>query len=44
MTRHPSSSGWATDIGPHWLSQNFLGWPFYGTLMANIIRWLACRE
>jgi uncharacterized membrane protein len=32
---------WATDIGPHWLSQDFLGWPLYGRLMANIVRWLA---
>ena len=35
---------WATDIGPHWLSQDFLGWPLYGKLMANIIRWLASDE
>lgn len=35
---------WATDIGPHWLSQDFLGWPLYGKLMANIIRWLAGKE
>ncbi|MER9852071.1 glutamine amidotransferase [Mesorhizobium sp. M0106] len=35
---------WATDIGPHWLSQDFLGWPFYGRLMANMVRWLAGDE
>lgn len=35
---------WATDIGPHWLSQDFLGWPHYGKLMTNIIRWLAGNE
>jgi uncharacterized membrane protein len=35
---------WATDIGPHWLSQDFLGWPLYGRLMANIVRWLAGDE
>ena len=35
---------WATDIGPHWLSQDFLGWPLYGKLMANIVRWLAGNE
>jgi uncharacterized membrane protein len=34
---------WATDIGPHWLSQDFLGWPLYGRLMANMIHWLAGR-
>jgi uncharacterized membrane protein len=31
---------WATDIGPHWLSQDFLGWRQYGTLMANIVTWV----
>jgi uncharacterized membrane protein len=35
---------WATDIGPHWLSQDFLGWPLYGKLMANIVLWLAGNE
>ncbi len=35
---------WATDIGPHWLSQDFLGWPLYGKLMGNIIRWLAGKD
>ncbi|UVK38550.1 glutamine amidotransferase [Mesorhizobium sp. AR10] len=35
---------WATDIGPHWLSQDFLAWPLYGKLMANMIRWLAGSE
>jgi uncharacterized membrane protein len=35
---------WATDIGPHWLSQEFLGWPLYGKLMANIVHWLAGKE
>jgi uncharacterized membrane protein len=32
---------WATDIGPHWLSQEFLGWRLYGKLMANIVHWLS---
>ncbi|MER8576872.1 glutamine amidotransferase [Mesorhizobium sp. M1338] len=26
---------WATDIGPHWLSQDFLEWPLYGNLMCE---------
>lgn len=34
---------WSTDIGPHWLSQEFLGWPLYATLMENIVTWL-CRK
>ncbi|MEI9413178.1 glutamine amidotransferase, partial [Mesorhizobium salmacidum] len=35
---------WTTDIGPHWLSQDFLGWPLYGRLMGNMVRWLAGTE
>lgn len=35
------SAAWTTDIGPHWLSQDFLAWPLYGRLMGNIIRWIA---
>ncbi len=34
---------WASDIGPHWLSQQFIDWPGYGTLMTNIVRWLSGR-
>jgi uncharacterized membrane protein len=32
---------WMTDIGPHWLSRDFLAWPGYDQLMPNIGRWLA---
>lgn len=32
---------WMTDIGPHWLSRDFLDWPGYDGLMANMVRWLA---
>ncbi len=32
---------WTTDIGPHWLSQDFMQWSGYDMLMANMIRWLA---
>jgi uncharacterized membrane protein len=35
------TAAWTTDIGPHWLSQDFLAWPLYGRLMGNIIRWIA---
>ena len=35
------AAAWTTDIGPHWLSQDFLAWPLYGRLMANIIRWIS---
>ena len=34
------SLAWMTDIGPHWLSQDFMQWPGYDLLMANMIRWL----
>ncbi len=32
---------WMTDIGPHWLSRDFLDWPGYDRLMTNMVRWLA---
>ncbi|OJY77651.1 MULTISPECIES: glutamine amidotransferase [unclassified Rhizobium] len=32
---------WMTDIGPHWLSADFMAWQGYDLLMANMIRWLA---
>ena len=35
------TAAWTTDIGPHWLSQDFLAWPLYGRLMGNIIRWIS---
>ena len=34
------SLAWMTDIGPHWLSQDFMHWSGYDLLMANMIRWL----
>lgn len=33
---------WSTDIGPHWLSLDFLGWQLYGRLMTNMVTWV-CR-
>jgi uncharacterized membrane protein len=35
------SLAWMSDIGPHWLSQEFMQWSGYDLLMANMIRWLA---
>lgn len=35
------SLAWTTDIGPHWLSEDFMRWDGYDTLMANMARWLA---
>jgi uncharacterized membrane protein len=32
-----------TDIGPHWMSQQFLASKWYGDLMRGMVRWL-CRE
>lgn len=34
------SLAWMTDIGPHWLSQDFMQWSGYDLLMVNMIRWL----
>lgn len=35
------SLAWMTDIGPHWLSDDFMRWDGYDLLMANMARWLA---
>jgi uncharacterized membrane protein len=35
---------WSTDVGPHWLSRDFLGWHHYGTLMTNIVRWVGDKR
>ena len=35
------SLAWMTDIGPHWLSQEFMRWDGYDRFMANMVRWLA---
>ncbi|KQZ31281.1 hypothetical protein ASD50_15645 [Mesorhizobium sp. Root552] len=35
---------WATDIGPHWLSQQFVAWEGYPRLMVNMIDWVSVRH
>jgi uncharacterized membrane protein len=35
---------WMTDIGPHWLSKDFMTWAGYDRLMANMVRWLAAGD
>jgi uncharacterized membrane protein len=30
---------WTSDIGPHWLPNDFVAWPGYATLWKNILRW-----
>jgi uncharacterized membrane protein len=35
------SLAWTTDIGPHWLSDDFMRWDGYDWLMTNMVRWLA---
>jgi uncharacterized membrane protein len=37
------SAAWTTDIGPHWLPQDFLDWPGFAPLMRNLFGWLARR-
>lgn len=31
---------WASDIGPHWCPPEFLAWPGYARLWANVVRYL----
>jgi len=31
---------WTSDIGPHWVSKEFLSWPGYNDLWNQIIKWL----
>ena len=35
---------WSTDIGPDWLSLDFLGWHHYGTLMAILVNWIGHKD
>ena len=35
------SLAWMTDIGPHWLSGEFMTWDGYDRFMANMVCWLA---
>ncbi|NTF45925.1 glutamine amidotransferase [Rhizobium rhizogenes] len=32
---------WTSDIGPHWLPNEFVAWPGYTTLWKNILRWVS---
>ncbi len=32
---------WTSDIGPHWLPNEFVAWPGYATLWKNILRWVS---
>lgn len=34
---------WMSDIGPHWMSQEFMKSPTYGKLMRNMVAWI-CRD
>ncbi len=31
----------SSDMSPHWGSPEFVGWKYYSTLLANMVRWLA---
>jgi len=31
---------WTSDIGPHWVPNEFVAWPGYATLWKNILRWV----
>ncbi len=30
---------WTSDIGPHWLPEDFVRWPGYATLWRNVLAW-----
>lgn len=32
---------WTSDIGPHWVPNEFVAWPGYATIWKNILRWAA---
>lgn len=32
---------WTSDIGPHWVPNEFVAWPGYATLWKNILRWVS---
>jgi uncharacterized membrane protein len=34
---------WMSDIGPHWMSQDFMTSPIYTQLMRNMVAWI-CRD
>lgn len=34
------TAAWATDIGPHWMSQAFMESPAYAALIGGIVRWV----
>lgn len=38
------SAAWMSDIGPHWISEQFLQSQVYQRLMVNIIHWLSKSE
>jgi uncharacterized membrane protein len=31
---------WTSDIGPHWLPEDFVRWPGYTTLWRNALSWV----
>lgn len=37
------SLAWMSDIGPHWMSQEFMKSPAYAILMRNMVAWI-CRD
>ncbi len=34
------TAAWTSDIGPHWLSQEFCDWQGYGLLWRNLLGWM----
>ncbi|GAB0116728.1 hypothetical protein Acid7E03_08000 [Acidisoma sp. 7E03] len=38
---HGRTAVWTSDIGPHWVPNDFIAWPGYATLWRNLLGWLA---
>ncbi|MBW4024631.1 MAG: cytoplasmic protein [Proteobacteria bacterium] len=34
------TAAWTSDIGPHWVPNEFVAWPGYGRLWRNLLTWL----
>ena len=38
------TGAWTTDIGPHWLPNEFLRWHGFKPLWSNLIHWVSRRD
>lgn len=40
---HGRVAAYASDLGPHWCSRDFMSWPGYGALWAGVMGWLCAQ-